>query len=251
MGAENNVGMAVVGATSAIAKECIFAQAGQLGRLALCARGEHELAALEAELRARHPGLAVRTWIHRLEDVEDAASIWEQMALFCGRVDQALVAPGMLGRQEGMEADPLLAARLLAVNSAGPTAWALLMAQTLERQRSGALAIITSVAGMRGRASNYVYGSSKAQLIVLAQGLRCRLGGAGVRVVDFRPGMVETPMTAGMKKGILMARAQDVGQALATALDRKDGVVYSSLAWMAIMAAIKMIPFSIFRKMKI
>lgn len=248
---ERMIRMAVLGATSAIAKECILAQGPKLERLAICGRSPDGLAAMEAHLRALWPELAIRSWVHDLAEISEAAAIWEEMAQFCGRVDQAILAPGVLGRQEAMEADPLCAGELLRINCIGPTVWALLVADFLERQGSGALGIITSVAGMRGRSSNYIYGSSKAQLIALAEGLRCRLSAAGARVIDFRPGMVDTPMTAGMRKGPLMASASDVGGALAKAMQRGDGVVYSSRRWQAIMAVIKMIPFAIFRKMKI
>ena len=139
---------------------------------------------------------------------------------------------------------------LISVNSASVTAWTLLAANTLEAQRSGCLVVITSVAGLRGRASNYIYGSSKAQLIVLCEGLRCRLASSGVRVVDFRPGLVETPMTAGMKGGLMMASAKRVGAELAWAAEAGDGVVYSPKAWRGIMFVICHIPFAIFKKMK-
>lgn len=248
---KNMIRMAVLGATSAIAKECILAQGSKLERLAICGRSQDAIAALEAHLRAAWPDLAIKSWTHDLSETGEAAAIWEEMAQFCERVDQAVLAPGMLGSQKEMEEAPLSAGELLSINCVGPTIWALLMAGFLERQGSGALGIITSVAGMRGRASNYIYGSSKAQLITLAEGLRCRLSAAGARVIDFRPGMVDTPMTAGMRKGPLMAAASDVGGALAKAMQSGDGVVYSSRRWQAIMAVIKMIPFPIFRKMKI
>lgn len=251
MSEQKMIRMAVLGATSAIAKECILAQGPILERLAICGRSQDGLAALEGHLRAAWPSMAIKSWVHDLGETSGAEAIWEEMALFCERVDQVVLAPGILGSQEAMEAQPLSAEELLRVNCVGPTIWALLAAGFLERQGSGALGIITSVAGMRGRASNYIYGSSKAQLIALAQGLRCRLSAAGARVIDFRPGMVDTPMTAGMRKGPLMASAPDVGAALAKAMQGADGVVYSSRRWQAIMAVIKMIPFAIFRRMKI
>lgn len=242
--------MIVVGANSSIAKDCIAASAANLERLALCGRNSQSLSVLEHDLHARFPSLQIKTWPVDLMDTGKAAAAWQEMEAFCGRVDQIVFAPSELGNNAQMEADPELAFRLVALNCAASTAWLLGAANVLERRGGGVLAIITSVAGVRGRASNYIYGSTKAQLATLAQGLRVRLARVGARVVDFRPGMVDTPMTASIKKGLLMASSQYVGHDLALAIATKDGVVYSPRFWGGIMFIIRHLPYFIFKRTK-
>jgi decaprenylphospho-beta-D-erythro-pentofuranosid-2-ulose 2-reductase len=242
--------MVAVGATSAIAKACLEARAKSFGRVALISRDAEALGALASHLEALAPGLCARWWVCDLADLEACERAWSDALAFCGSVDEAIVAAGVLGDQSAMEADPLSAARLLMVNSVGCSAWALWIAQAMERQGAGVLAIITSVAGMRGRASNCIYGSSKAQMIALAEGLRSRLWRRGARVVDFRPGMVDTPMTAKLPKGPLMANAQTVGAKLAWALAHGDGVIYSPGYWRWVMAVIKNLPFAAMKRMR-
>lgn len=242
--------MIVIGANSSIAKDCIAASASGLGRLALCGRNSQSLSVMEQDLQAKFPSLQIKTWALDLMETSKAATAWDEMEAFCGQVDQIVFAPSELGNQMQMEADPELAFSLLSLNCAASTAWLLGAANVLERRRGGVLAIVTSVAGVRGRASNYIYGSSKAQLSTLAQGLRVRLAHVGARVVDFRPGIVDTPMTASIKKGALMASSQFVGQELALAIASKEGVVYSPRFWEAIMFIIRHLPYSIFKRTK-
>ena len=240
-----------VGATSAIVKACLQSRASQWSKVALIARDEGALRALAAHLEALSPGLQARWWSCDVADVGASERAWREASDFCGRVDEAVVAAGALGEQRCLEENPAQAAGLLALNSAGCTAWALWVAQALERQGGGVLAIVTSVAGMRGRASNYIYGSSKAQLISLAQGLRWRLWKGGTRVIDFRPGMVDTPMTAGLPKGPLMADAKAVGLRLARSLEDGDGVVYAPGYWRWVMWVIKSIPFWVIKRSRL
>lgn len=240
----------VVGANSAIAKAYISSIGARLGRVALCARNAGALNALELDLRARHPAAAVKSWIHDAKDAGDVDRIWREMVDFVGVAEEVVLAAGALGRQASMAREPKEAYELLVLNSASATHWALLAAQTLKTQRHGCLGIITSVAGVRGRASNYIYGSSKAQLICLAEGLRCELAAYGVRVVDFRPGMVDTPMTAHLKKGLLAAAPSRVGHELSRAMEGRGGVVYSPGFWRGVMFVIRHVPFAVFKKMK-
>lgn len=240
----------VVGANSAIAKGCISERAPNLSRLALCARDAGALAALADDIRVRHPDLMVKTWVCDLANTSRVPVVWLEMEMFCGALDEVVVAPGLLGRQAAMEADPTLAHELISINCAGVSLWVLLAARSLEKGGRGVLAVVTSVAGVRGRRSNYIYGSSKAQMIALLEGLRCRLWTSGVRVVDFRPGVVDSPMTAHLKKGILAADARQVGARLAMALVDGQGVVYSPSYWRAIMLVIAKLPFFVFKRLK-
>lgn len=240
----------VIGALSAIAKQCVDAQAKELCRVALCARKEGALNVFATDMRERHPQLTIKIWVCDMLDTSKADHVWQEMVQFCGHVDLTLVAGGALEAQATMEGNPLLAYELIRTNSCACSLWSLLAANTLESQRDGCLAVITSVAGERGRRSNYIYGSSKAQLIALLEGLRARLVSAGVRVVDFRPGMVDSPMTAHLRKGLLAASSKRVGAELARAMAVGDGVVYSPRFWRGVMFIIVCLPFFIFKKIK-
>jgi decaprenylphospho-beta-D-erythro-pentofuranosid-2-ulose 2-reductase len=242
--------MIIVGANSAIAKEYVRASGPQLGRVALFSRNEGALSAWADDLRAKNPSAHIQIWAQDLASVDGIEKIWDEMMDFVGVAEEVVLASGALGDQFQMKNNARDAFDLIVLNSAVVTYWALLAAQSLKKQRHGSLGVITSVAGVRGRASNYIYGSSKAQLIALAAGMRCELSAYGVRVIDFRPGMVDTPMTAHLKKGLLMAKPASVGADLAYAMEKSDGVVYSPKFWSTIMLLIRLIPFGLFKKMK-
>jgi short-subunit dehydrogenase len=137
------------------------------------------------------------------------------------------------------------------VNGTATAALALRAAARLEAQGHGTLAVITSVAGVRGRASNYVYGAAKAMVSTLLSGLRQRLHGRGVRVVDVRPGFVDTPMTAAFRKGALWAQPDKVARDIVSAVDRGAGVVYTPGFWRWIMLVIRHIPEFVFVRIKL
>jgi short-subunit dehydrogenase len=124
-------------------------------------------------------------------------------------------------------------------------------AASLERKKSGVLAVITSVAGDRARRSNYVYGSAKGALTLFVQGLRARLFVSGVRVLTIKPGPVDTPMIAHMKKGLLTASPKTVGATIYREMeDGKAEVIYVPAYWRAIMAVVRAIPESVGKKLK-
>jgi short-subunit dehydrogenase len=126
------------------------------------------------------------------------------------------------------------------------------LAHTFELRDGGTIAVITSVAGVRGRASNFVYGSAKALVSTLLAGLRHRLAATGVRVIDIRPGFVDTPMTAGFRKGgPLWATPDRVARDIVAAVERGAGVVYTPWFWRWIMLVIRHVPESIFVRTKL
>lgn len=243
----------VIGGNSLIAKESLLSMGKHISSVVLVGRSSDALEAFVSDFSARNPTASVRVVEHDLMNTNESTKSWQKAVDSCpSGVDMVLLAAGILGDQLTYEGNPAEVFGAIAINSASISFFALSAANYFEQaKRSGVLAIVTSVAGMRGRASNYVYGSTKAQLIALAAGLRLRLAKVGVRVVDFRPGMVHTPMTAHLKKGLLMARADVVGRDLADALLTKDGVVFAPSFWRWVMFGITGIPFSIFKKMKI
>jgi len=164
-------------------------------------------------------------------------------------LDLALVAYGTLPDQSALEVAAAAAGPVLALNFVSPSVLALDLAGRLERQGSGALAVITSVAGDRGRKSNYVYGAAKGGLQRLIEGLRHRLHAAGVQVLDIRPGFVATPMTAHLAQGgPLWARPDRVADDILRALSRRRAVLYTPWFWRVILLIVRALPRPLFHR---
>lgn len=239
----------VVGATSAIAEAALRVWAMRGCALYLLARDAARAEAIAADLRMR--GAAA---VHSgALDVTDFAahehaigSAWTSL----GYVDAVLIAHGTLPDQARCETDGDYAVREFAVNGTATIALAGLIAQKLEKQGHGTLAVISSVAGDRGRASNYLYGSAKAAVDTYLSGLRQRLHGQGISVITLKPGFVDTPMTAAFKKGVLWATPERIARGIVRAIDRRRAVVYLPWFWRGIMAVIRCIPEFVFQRVK-
>lgn len=163
-------------------------------------------------------------------------------------VDVAVLAFGVLGRQEEAERDPAAALEVARVNYLGAVSVGLHLARGVERQGHGDLVVLSSVAGDRGRRDNYVYGSSKAGLDAFAQGLGDRLAGAGGHVLIVRPGFVHTSMTAGRSPAPLATTPRAVADDVVDALDRRAHVLYSPRVLRWLMAVLRHLPRSLFRR---
>ena len=240
----------VIGATSAIAAETARAYAAYGARLFLTGRNPDRLQAVAADLRVRGAG-AVETAVldvtdhRRCEEVVDAA--W---AAF-GGLDVALVAHGVLPDQARCQASAADALASLDVNFLSAVALLTPLANRFEAARGGCLAVITSVAGDRGRQSNYVYGAAKGGLDRFLEGLRNRLYHAGVAVVTLKPGFVDTPMTAGLRRGPLFASARRAGRAVHRAIERRRDVAYIPWFWRPIMCVIRALPEPVFKRLRL
>lgn len=161
----------------------------------------------------------------------------------------AICAVGAMGTQEGSEADPVAAARVMRSNFEGPASILAHLANAMEARGSGTLVGISSVAGDRGRASNYVYGSAKAGFTAFLSGLRNRLAKKGVHVVTVLPGFVNTAMTEGMDTpGPLTAEPEEVGAAILKAVRKQTNIIYTRSIWRIVMAVIRNIPEPVFKK---
>jgi decaprenylphospho-beta-D-erythro-pentofuranosid-2-ulose 2-reductase len=240
----------ITGATSAIAQEAgrLFAADG--ATLLLVGRNADKLAAVADDLRARGAD-KVETEVIDLLDLARCSRLIDEAVEKLGGLDALLVAQGTLPDQAVCEGNPVQTLREFSLNAMGPMALLLRAATHFETQRSGCLAVITSIAGVRGRRSNYIYGSAKAAVSTFMEGLRGRMREAGVSVVDIRPGFVDTPMTAHLPKKALFATPASVGERVYRAMIAGDAVVYTPWFWRWIALVIQLIPRSIFAKLPI
>jgi short-subunit dehydrogenase len=122
------------------------------------------------------------------------------------------------------------------------------IANRFQVKKNGTIAVISSVAGDRGRASNYIYGSAKAMITTFTSGLRQRLYKSNVAIVTIKPGFVDTPMTSEFKKGLLWAKPNYVAKKIVEAIDKKKNEIYVPIFWWGIMALIKILPEKIFKR---
>jgi decaprenylphospho-beta-D-erythro-pentofuranosid-2-ulose 2-reductase len=245
-------GIAIFGATSAIAAATARLYAAEGARFFLVGRDPAKLARVADDLKARGAA-SVEAVQADLNDVDNHRALAEaaQKALG-GRIDAALLAQGTLPDQAACENDGAEARAALLSNFVGPASLLTELACLMEAQNRGAIAVIGSVAGDRGRMSNYVYGSAKGGLGVFVHGLRHRLAGADVSVTLVKPGFVDTPMTAGFKKGgPLWATPERVAADIRRALEKGPATLYTPWFWRWIMRIICAVPDAIFLRTKL
>ncbi len=240
----------VLGATSAIAQETARLFAAKGDKLFLVARSPERLEAVAADLRVRGAS-QVEIEVLDLSQIDRHAALVDRAEQALGGLDTALIAYGTLGDQAACEADFSRAESELRTNFLSAASLLTHLANRFEVRRKGDIAVISSVAGDRGRQSNYVYGSAKAALSAFCSGLRNRLHPAGVSLVTIKPGFVDTPMTAHVKKGPLFVGPQVVARGIHHAITRRKSVVYLPGFWRLIMFAIRSIPEPIFKRLKL
>jgi short-subunit dehydrogenase len=170
---------------------------------------------------------------------------------FLENIDIVLIAHGTLSKQKSCEQSVELTMQELTTNALSVIALLTLLANIFELQKKGTIAVISSVAGDRGRQSNYVYGSAKAMVTAYLSGLRQRLFKSGVAVVNIKPGFVDTPMTAEFKKGLLWSRPSVVAETIVNVCDKGNNNFYVPKFWFFIMIIIKLIPVAIYNKIKL
>ena len=238
----------IVGATSAIAAEVARLYAGRGASLVLTGRNPVRLAAVGDDLRVRGAA-SVETEVLDVLDRDRHTAVLQRA--FAGRLDVALLAHGDLPDQQRCQTDPREAARALELNLVATVELLTLLASGFEAQRSGTIAVITSVAGDRGRQSNYVYGAAKAGVSVFLSGLRQRLRGDGVRVVTLKPGFVDTPMTAHLPRNPLASSPRRAARAIYRAIESRREVAYIPWFWRPVMALIRAVPESLFKRLRL
>jgi short-subunit dehydrogenase len=240
----------ILGALSAVAEATARRYAAQGATLALAGRRVDALASMAADLSVR--GAAdVRTFDLDLAKADPDKAL-AAMVGYLGQADVILLAYGVLTDQDRAVADTAYAGDQLQINFTSAALWSLAAARILETQRSGALVVIGSVAGDRGRQSNFVYGAAKAGLAVLVQGLAHRLAASGARAVVVKPGFIDTPMTAHLQKGgPLWAKPDAIAGVIVKAAKGGGPVVYAPWFWRFILLIIRLAPAPIFHKTKL
>ena len=239
----------VLGATSGIALKVQRQLAHQGCKLLLVARSPQRLAELQADLLVRG-AQQVLTYSADLASIQRHAAIFEFARRTFPDFDTALLTYGSMHDQKDSETSVDVLLEELQVNFVSATAILTLFAADLERRRTGCLAAITSVAGDRGRRSNYVYGSAKGALSLFLQGLRSRLHPAGVRVITIKPGPVQTPMTDHLPNSTHFADPEQVARDIVRALERRSpDVLYTPRIWRYVMSAVQHIPETVFKRL--
>ena len=241
----------IIGATSAIASACARIWAVEGSEFFLVARNMEKLEQTAADLQARG---AKSVLLYNMDATDLAAhpAMLESCLNHIRQIDIALIAHGTLPDQQTCEQDAAIALKEFSNNATSVIALLTLLANQFEAQRCGTLAVISSVAGDRGRPSNYLYGTAKAAVSTFCEGLRARLHKVGVHVMTIKPGFVDTPMTQGMPlPAVLVAKPEQVAQRIIRGLERKTSTLYTPGFWALIMLAIRNIPTPIFKRMSL
>ena len=240
----------IVGATSALAHEAAKLYARDGAALFLVGRTPEKLATVESDLKVRG-AKSVQSQVLDVNQLDRHQALFDEAVKSLDGLDAILIAHGTLGDQPASQASVETTLQELNTNLLSVVSLLTIAANYFEGQKRGTIAVIGSVAGDRGRQSNYVYGTAKAALDTFLQGLRNRLAKKGVAVVTIKPGIIDTPMTAHLKKGPLMAKPGVVGQAIYTAMQKGQSVVYTPGFWRYIMLVIRSIPEPVFKRLSL
>jgi decaprenylphospho-beta-D-erythro-pentofuranosid-2-ulose 2-reductase len=240
----------ILGASSAIAEHTarLFAARGE--QLVLVARNAQRLKTISDDLRVRG-AKDVDYLVADLADTTTHARLLHDATNRLNGLDLILVAYGTLGDQKAGELDYAETLKEFKTNCLSVLSLLTLVANQFEQQGSGCIVVISSVAGDRGRQSNYIYGSAKGALSIFLQGLRNRLYKSKVQVITVKPGFVDSPMTRNFNKGLLWVKPAAIAQGIVAAVEKQKDVVYLPFFWRYIMLIIKLIPEKLFKRLSL
>ena len=240
----------IIGATSGIAEHCTRIWAARGDELYLVARNQERVQTIAADLRVR--GAAqVATYCTDVNDMDRHGELLDAADIAMSGIDIVLIAHGTLSNQKSCEQSVKETLAEIQTNAFSTISLLTLIANRFELKKAGTIAVISSVAGDRGRASNYVYGSAKSLVTAFTSGLRQRLNKSNVAVVTIKPGFVDTPMTTEFKKGLLWVTPEYVAKKIVKAVNVRKSEVYIPAFWCFIMVIIKNIPPNIFKKLEL
>ncbi len=241
----------ILGATSPIARQ-LAARYAEAGQAVYCAaRDVDEAAAIAADLRVRYP-VTTAAGAFDAVDLDAHPALIAAAEAAVGPLDTVIVAFGDMGSADpATDTDFTAARRVIDINFTGAASVCEAAAAAMTPRGTGHIIAISSVAGDRGRQSNYLYGSAKGALTLYLQGLRNRLFPLGVKVMTVKLGFVDTRMTFGMQTGIPIASPEAVSRAIIKAQGQGTDVMYYPKFWAGIMGIIKAIPEGAFKRLKL
>jgi len=241
----------ISGATSAMAQAFAKRHAGKGAVFYLLGRNEKKLEIVKQDLLVRG-AKSVTTRAADMGKPQDYAAVIQNVIAEMGSIDIALIAQGVMYKQEDLQKNASLIRDMYQVNVLSAIELATSLANYFEQQKKGSLLVISSVAGDRGRQSNYVYGATKSALSAFTDGLRNRLRKHGVTVVTVKPGFVHSPMTQDLEKGgLLWATPEKIAEDMDKTLEKGGMVLYTPWFWRYIMLIIKHVPDFVFKKMSL
>lgn len=243
----------ILGATSGIAEHAIRQLVSEGASVFCVARNQDKLDLLLNDLRIRaQSGQIIAGYLCDLDDLNQHAILWQEAKNTLKGCDGVLFAQGVLPNQVECEQSPNKTLNSIHTNALSIIHLLTIIAHDFAQQQYGSIAVISSVAGDRGRQSNYIYGASKGMLNIFLQGLRNRLYPDHVSVTTIKPGFTRTRMTEGMnREGFLWANADEVGKGIVHAMRHGKNEVYLKPIWRWIMFIIKSIPECIFKRLKL
>lgn len=248
----NKKRIVMIGATSAIAEHCArLWLAKQPADLTLVGRDIQRIERVATDLKVRSPQSEIRVVQAEFLNPQ-AINATVRDIVKSGRIDIVLIAHGSLPEQNECQNDLQYCSEALEINGVSPVLYAEAFAKEMEKANYGTIALMGSVAGDRGRKSNYVYGAAKGLVTRYAQGLQHRFAGSGVKVVLVKPGPTDTPMTAHLKgKGANLAPVEVVAKQILDAVEAGKPIVYAPGKWQLIMMVIRHLPAFVFNKLDI
>ena len=236
-----------IGATSAIAHETLKHFANEGAHLFLVGRNAAKLKVVADDLKVRG-AKEVTTFLLDMNELHKHSELLAEAQNKLGRIDVLFVAHGILPDQKECEEELEVALLSFSTNATSVISLLTLAAPIFEEQQEGTIAVISSVAGDRGRRYNYLYGSAKAAVSTFLQGLRSRLFHSNVAVVTIKPGPIDTPMTINHRKSLLFASKEKAGADIYKAIIKGKQTVYVPWFWQVIMTIIKIIPETLFKR---
>ncbi len=240
----------IIGATSAIAHETAKCFAKEGAELFLVARSPEKLEAVQNDLKVRGAKRA-ESYVLDVSQLDQHEAMIQTAIETLDELDMVLIAHGVLDKSRVTRENVDKALEEFTINCTSVISLLIRLANYFEPRKRGCIAVISSVAGDRGRKANYLYGAAKGAITVFLGGLRGRLAKSGVAVVTIKPGFVDTPMTASMRKGLLFASPRKVGEGIYHAMLKGKEVVYLPWFWRPIMLVVKSIPEPVFKRLSI
>ena len=241
----------VFGASSKLAEEAVKHIKGVNLNVMLAGPTESKINTVKAHLKTLNPEVNYQSYIIDALDYDKHQAMYDHTINEFGGLDTVIIAHGTLPDNEEIRKSQEKSIKEFNINCVSVISLCTIAANYFEKQKNGTIAVISSVAGERGRQSNYIYGSAKAGVSAYLQGLRNRMFEFGVSVVTIKPGMVRTPMTSNLPDSPLFAKAEKVGKEIYDGIRKRKDVVYTPAYWKLLMTIIKLIPEGIFKKLKL